>query len=233
MHASDNPADFLVAHRGDRQGGCENTLVGFQAAALAGARYAECDIQFTSDLIPVVIHDNWLKRLCQRPDKKVMQTPLAELRCICEPVFHLSTLEELMLWLVQAEDVTLFVELKAPIRKRLSDSSIARRIAACLPVVLLSRLVIISQCAGLLEACRDAIACPLGWVYESPAPPHCDFEYIFMGWQRAEEISQWQARGMQVGLYTVNDAEQIRELRQSGADLIETNHFARILRELS
>jgi len=93
--------------------------------------------------------------------------------------------------------------------------------------------VIISQCSGLLEACRDAIDCPLGWVYESPAPPRCAVEYIFMGWQRAAEISQWHARGMQVGLYTVNDAEKILALRKCGADLIETNHFTRMLREMS
>jgi len=233
MHVSENPADFLVAHRGDRQGGFENTLAGFQAAALAGARYVECDIQFTSDLIPVVVHDNWLKRLCQRPDVKVMQTPLAELRHVCEPAFSLSTLEELMQWLAQATDITLFVELKAPIRKRLSDPSIARRIAACLPAALLSRVVIISQCAGLLEACRDALACPLGWVHESPALPRCAVEYIFMGWQRAAEISRWHARGMQVGLYTVNDAEKILALRKCGADLIETNHFTRMVREIA
>jgi len=232
MNASCNSAEFLVAHRGDRYGGGENTLAGFQAAATTGARYAECDIQFTRDLVPVVLHDNWLKRLCHRPDVKVMQTPLAELRRICAPVFSLPTLEELMTWLAQAKNLTLFVELKPPVRRRLTDRAIARRISGLLPEKLLSRLVIISQSAGLLEACGKEIACPLGWVYESPAPPCCDVGYIFMPWQRANEIKQWQGRGMKVGLYTVNDAAHALALRQAGADFIETNHYARMVREI-
>ncbi|PJA31937.1 MAG: glycerophosphodiester phosphodiesterase, partial [Zetaproteobacteria bacterium CG_4_9_14_3_um_filter_53_7] len=96
---SDTPENRLVAHRGDRDGGVENTLAAFKHAATAGARFAECDIQFTRDLVPVVIHDNWLKRLCGRADITVMQTDLVDLISVCAPHFELLTLAGLLQWL--------------------------------------------------------------------------------------------------------------------------------------
>jgi len=227
-----SPADYLVAHRGDRQGGGENTLAGFDAAAKAGARFAECDIQFTGDLVPVVLHDNRLKRLCGRADIKATETPLDELRRACEPNFSLATLAELMAWLAQTENMTLFVELKPPVRKRLTDQSIAKRIAQLLPEALLPRLIVICQSAALVDACSAEIDCPTGWVSEGHRPPSARFDYIFMPWQRADEIQHWQARKVKVGLYTVNDASHALKLRQAGADFVETNFFSRMVQDI-
>jgi len=233
MMSLSSPADYLIAHRGDRQGGGENTLVGFDAAAKAGARFGECDIQFTSDLVPVVLHDNRLKRLCGRADIKATETPLDALRRACEPSFPLATLADLMAWLAQTESMTMFIELKPPVRKRLTDQSIAKRIAQLLPDTLLPRLILISQSAGLVDACSSGIDCPVGWVAESKRPPANRFDYIFMPWQRADEIKRWQTRKVKVGLYTVNDAAKALKLRQAGADFVETNFFSRMVQEMA
>ncbi len=228
----DRLTDYLVAHRGDRAGGVENTLNGFAAAVAAGARYAECDIQFSCDLVPLVVHDNSLKRLCGRPDIKVTDTSADDLRKICQPHFLLSTLPELLAWLKTEPALTVFVEIKPPIRRRLTDRSIARRIGQCLPADLLPRLVIISQSAGLIDAFAGEIACPVGWVAEGARRPEHAMQYVFMPWQRADEMERWQAQGARVGLYTVNDAAQAVALRQAGADLVETNYFSKMIRDI-
>ncbi len=58
-----------IAHRGFHDAAAsrpENTLAAFEAAAVAG--YAiECDLQLSSDDIPVVFHDDDLKRLTGEP----------------------------------------------------------------------------------------------------------------------------------------------------------------------
>lgn len=223
---------YLVAHRGDRAGGGENTLAGFAAAEAAGARFAECDIQFSRDLVPLVVHDNRLLRLCGRPDVRVANTSADDLRSICRPHFLLSSLPELLAWLRTAPDLTLFVEIKPPIRRRLSDVSIARRMADLLPDDLLPRLVVISQSAGLIDACSGVLDCHLGWVAEGRREPEAAIQYVFMQWQRAGEMERWQLRGVRVGLYTVNDATRAAALRQAGADLVETNYFSQMLRDI-
>lgn len=225
-------AQFLVAHRGDRAGGDENTLAGFAAAAAAGTRFAECDIQFTRDLVPVVLHDNWLKRLCGRHDIKAIDTPLAALRQACLSTFALASLEDLMQWLAGTKDLVLFVEIKPTIRRRLSDKSIAGLLMPVIPQALLPRVVIISKSGSILDACAARMGCRIGWVAEGHHPPRAKLDYLFMPWQQAQEMVQWQSRGVKVGLYTVNDAAHAMSLRQAGADLIETDHFSRMASEL-
>jgi len=54
----------LQAHRGYWQGGAqENTLEAFRAAKQMGALMFECDVQLSKDQIPVIVHDQDLKRI--------------------------------------------------------------------------------------------------------------------------------------------------------------------------
>lgn len=222
------PTNKLVAHRGDRAGGIENTLAAFEYAAARGARYAECDIQFTRDLIAVVIHDNRLKRLCNRPDVKVMQTNLADLHQICSDHFQLCELSDLLSWLKGVPQLTLFIEIKPPIRRRLTARAIAKLLATQIPAPLLQQIVLISQNADIIDACKKHIGCRTGWVAESPRQPSTAFDYIFMPGEQSSTIPNWQAHGIKVGLYTVNDISCAHALLTAGADLIETDQFSRL-----
>ena len=56
----------FIAHRGYTRHYPENTLIGIEAALIAGARFIEIDIQFTADLIPVLFHDTNLSRVTGR-----------------------------------------------------------------------------------------------------------------------------------------------------------------------
>lgn len=69
----------LQAHRGYWQSGAqENTLDAFRAAKVQGALMIECDVRLSKDQIPVVFHDQDLKRLCGL-EKKVSELTAAEL----------------------------------------------------------------------------------------------------------------------------------------------------------
>lgn len=225
-------AQYLVAHRGDRAGGIENTLAGFAYAAAAGARYAECDIQFSRDLVPLVIHDDRLTRLCHRPDVQVSHTEADRLREICRPHFLLPSLAELSDWLRTQPELTLFVEIKPPVRRRLTDRMIVRRVVAALPEKVLPQIVLISQSAGLIDACTGETDCALGWVALGDRQPRVPLQYVFMDSKRAAGMGPWKARGIKVALYTVNDAAAAAAFMQAGADLIETNFFSRMAQEL-
>lgn len=72
-----------IAHRGlhDRtKGVIENTSSAFEAA-IAGAFAIECDVQLTSDGVPVIFHDDDMQRLLGRPGA-VADTTAAEITAL-------------------------------------------------------------------------------------------------------------------------------------------------------
>jgi glycerophosphoryl diester phosphodiesterase len=222
----------LVAHRGDQDGGVENTLAAFSRATAHGAKFAECDIQFTRDLVPIVLHDNRLGRLCQQPHVCSLDTDFRELAAICAPHFDLATLQDLINWLKKQPDLTLFIEIKPPILKRISSSAIIKLLAPMLPEHLMPRIVLISSNPEILDACSKALPCRRGWVATRHRPPGSYISYVFIPYTDIAAIPDWRAKGIKVGVYTINDAELAHTVLAKGADLIETNHFAKLADEL-
>ena len=51
-----------VAHRGYSETAPENTLAAFKEAKKMGFNSVECDVQFTKDNVPVLLHDNTIDR---------------------------------------------------------------------------------------------------------------------------------------------------------------------------
>lgn len=51
-----------IAHRGLSSVAPENTLAAYRAAKNSGFKYVECDIRFTSDGVPVLLHDDTVDR---------------------------------------------------------------------------------------------------------------------------------------------------------------------------
>jgi len=228
----DAPA-YLVAHRGDRTGGVENTLAAFKQAASAGARFAECDIQFTSELIPVVIHDNCLARLCNKADLRISGHALTDLQQACSNHFTLATLDELLLWLASQPQLTMFIEIKPEVCTRLNVAAIAELLAGQIPCHIRKQLVLISESGHILDACKARFDCRTGWVAEGNQQPTSVIDYIFMPHSRSAEIAKWHERGVKVGLYTINDAIIATDMLAAGADLIETDQYSRMQAEIS
>lgn len=72
------PRQLLIGHRGGEYG-VENTVEAITFAGKNGADYAEMDVLLTKDDVPVVIHDNSLKRLAEMP-KNISDMTLSEVR---------------------------------------------------------------------------------------------------------------------------------------------------------
>ena len=225
----------LVAHRGDQAEHVENTLNAFREAVDAGAEFAECDIQFSHDLVPVIIHDDHLKRLCDL-SLHVSRLELIDLKELCYPYFKLMPLRKFLAWLKENPSLTLFIEIKPDILTRMSVDEVAATLKKDIPPSLLSRIILISESASILQACKKVISCSVGWVAEGEDRPDTEMEkhldYIFMSYTKADAIAAWHERGVKVGLYTINDATLAREMLDLGADLIETDHFSRLRCEL-
>ncbi|MBL6653993.1 MAG: glycerophosphoryl diester phosphodiesterase, partial [Reyranella sp.] len=68
----------VIGHRGAAAYAPENTLDSFREARRRGATWVETDIKLTSDGVPIVMHDESLKRTTG-VDRLVARTPRAEL----------------------------------------------------------------------------------------------------------------------------------------------------------
>ena len=84
----------IVSHRGEHNGRTvfENTLAAFDGAKAAGVWGIECDLRWTKDLQPVIIHDPDLVRVFKL-DIKVCDVTLADLKSACDQV---PSLEEVI-----------------------------------------------------------------------------------------------------------------------------------------
>ena len=84
----------IVSHRGEHNGRSvfENTLTAFDGAKAAGVWGIECDLRWTKDLQPVIIHDPDLVRVFGL-DVKVCDVTLAEIKSACDGV---PSLEEVI-----------------------------------------------------------------------------------------------------------------------------------------
>lgn len=68
----------VIGHRGAMAYAPENTLASFREAKARGARWVEIDVKLTADSVPIVMHDDSLKRT-MGVDRLVAGTPRAEL----------------------------------------------------------------------------------------------------------------------------------------------------------
>jgi len=235
-----NIRERLVAHRGDHEDTPENTLVSFERAVAAGARWLECDIQFTRDAEPVVLHDDHLGRLCG-VDRNISSYNLNELSelSVFEPAWigrqlegqPILILSDFLFWLDEKPDVSLFLEIKDEALSRMSPEEIVKIV---LPMIAGSKtpIIPISSSALILEMLHAQCALPFGWVAEG-SQPEMALDYVFLEGCDETSIRTWHDYGASVAVYTINDANKARYCWAVGADLVETNHFTRMGRELS
>src|SRR5215813_4892194 len=68
----------VIGHRGAAAYAPENTLASFREARKRGAIWVETDVKLTADGVPILMHDESLKRTTG-VDRLVAHTPRAEL----------------------------------------------------------------------------------------------------------------------------------------------------------
>jgi glycerophosphoryl diester phosphodiesterase len=77
----DHPGPVPYAHRGGALEGLENTMPAFEAAVALGYRYLETDARVTSDGVLLAFHDDDLSRTCGRPGK-ISELPWSEVKTL-------------------------------------------------------------------------------------------------------------------------------------------------------
>jgi len=227
----------LVAHRGDHEHCPENSMPAFERAVSAGARWLECDIQFTADLIPVILHDNHLLRLCgvDASISQYREESFAGLR-LHEPEgpgvqsgnTPVPRLDQLLLWLEHQAGVNLFLEIKTDILSRRRPEEIAALLAPMLERRQ-AGTILISSSAGILRTLDKLFRYPLGWVMQAGEPlPGIELEYLFVRRQWLLQALAMRRQGMKVAVYTVNATRQFHRCLDMGADLVETDCYGRL-----
>jgi glycerophosphoryl diester phosphodiesterase len=104
-------APLILGHRGAPRAAPENTIAGFTLALDAGADGVEMDVQLSADGVPVVIHDDTLRRTTGARGRvdRLSWRRISELRTGGEPV---PSLEQAGAW-AAATGAWLNVEIKA------------------------------------------------------------------------------------------------------------------------
>ena len=250
----DLPTPRVIAHRGASGQYPENTLVAFRAAADAGAPYFELDVHMTRDGVVVVSHDAVLSRTCGL-DAAIGDLTLAELkRADAGRGFTASDggfpfrgrgIEVPAL----AEVFAAFPEHRYIVEVKQSAPSLA---AALLEVIeragMRRRVLLASEEPAPIDELRAlAPELPTGFPYPEivgfmaalapgaePYQPRGDAVQIppeYHSWRivTPESVGAAHRIGVEVHVFTVNDAAEMRAMLEMGVDGIITDYPARLL----
>ena len=250
----DLPTPRVIAHRGASGEHPENTLLAFRAAAEAGAPYFELDVHMTRDGVIVVSHDAELSRTCGL-DAAIRDLTLAELKradagwgfTASDGAFPFRGrgIEVPAL----AEVFAAFPERRYIIEVKQSTPSLA---AALLDVIeragMRRRVLIASEEQAPIDEMRAlAPALPTGFPYHEiagfmvslapgaePYQPRGDALQIppeYESWRLVtpQSVAAAHRIGVEVHVWTVNDAAEMRAMLDLGVDGIITDYPARLL----
>jgi glycerophosphoryl diester phosphodiesterase len=163
---------ILVAHRGVARHYPENTLPALDAAAAAGARWVEVDVQLCADEVAVLMHDADLTRVADQPVSlfSLSAAALASIP-VGEPArfgqrfgeVRAPTLAEFAAWLIARPEISAFVELKWQSIERFGRHAVVQACMAAMSPAR-GRWLPISTDYEALALAADAGAEALGWV---------------------------------------------------------------------
>lgn len=219
----------LVAHRGlhgeAQCGARENTLAAVQAALDAGLTWIEIDVRVTSDGEVVLLHDVTLHRLWDDP-RAIAEVPLAQVRELGGGERRIPLLTE-VLDLVATSDATLLIDMDEPTvalptATLVATSGTAARTAWC-------------GHPESMRQVRETIPDADIWTpWYSTVPPTdqeldgvtlINAQHLLVGQAFVDAVH---AHGVQVAVWTVDDAAQAAHMAAIGVDSITTNDPASV-----
>jgi glycerophosphoryl diester phosphodiesterase len=227
---------LVVGHRGGRGEGWppENTLPAFAQAKAQGARAIELDVRTCSGGGVVVFHDDTLarmthgrdgRRVCDVPEEEVLRTDLGQGATV-------PRLRDVLAW-ARREDVAVNVEMKhdVPQRRSLARETVAIVRASGADVVLSSfdplLLALAAAHAPSLPRALLTQRKQRVWVdafQEAMRPPLVAALHLERTQCQPGIIARCRRRGLRIGVWTVNDPFEARDLVRMGASSIITDH---------
>ena len=233
----------LVAHRGDAVSFAENTMPALAGAYEAGARYVEFDVQLAADEVPILLHDDDLKRTSSRSGS-VFEFGSDELDKVSvgEPErfgtrfedVTVPTLATALEWLGTRSDCTAFVEVKSASIDHFGLATVANRVFDALEN-LAEQVVAISFDTEFVAAARKA-GFTIGWALRNYDPPtrktaeQLSPDYLFINHYKLTEQHEilWPGSWNWV-LYEAATPELALHFRRLGAALAESMAASELL----
>ncbi len=235
---------LVVGHRGGRGDGwpAENSLGAFEKAHKQGARAIELDVRTCAGGDVVVFHDETLERSTGGRDARlVSQVRWEELRRIdLAGGGSVPALTEVLAW-ARARGVAVNVEMKhdVPHRLDLARATTAAIRASGADVLLSTFDPLLLAMAGVAERSVPRAllthATQGRWadsLQETVRPPFVRALHIERTQAEADGLARYRRRGLRVGVWTVNDPDEARELVRLGASSIITDRPGDLLRAL-
>ena len=231
----------VVGHRGGRGEGwsAENTQAAFARAADEGARAIELDVRTCASGEVVVFHDETLTRMTAGADtRRVADVRWFDLaRVVLAGGARVLLLSEV---LASSRDrgVAVNVELKHDVPSRIALArAVASTIAAASDTEVLASSFdprILALFAAFAPRVRRAlITSPAqreASLLHAIAPRAALFAIHAERRQTSPElVARWKRRGLRVGVWTVNDPREARDLVRLGVDFVITDHPGEIL----
>jgi len=226
----------LVAHRGDMSTYPENSMLAFQAAIELGFTYLELDIQLSKDRVPIVIHDDNLKRTTGI-DKNVRDFTADEINSIHlnsstqsenrNELLKINTLKQVVEKLSVYSKITVFVEIK---RQSIEHFGLSQVVDQVLGAQMGAKfnIVIISFVDEVIEYVKSVQSYPTGFVLKKYNNKYLlkakelQPDYLFCNIKKINKPSDlWDGLWRWV-LYDITNPSFAYELLEQGVDMIET-----------
>lgn len=231
----DHPSPIPFAHRGGAADGIENTAAAFRRAAALGFRYFETDVHTTADGRLVAFHDSTLDRVTDLRGR-ISELPWSEVsRARVGGGEPLALFEDL---LAEFPDARWNVDMKAEPALHPLINLIARTDSwdrVCVGSFSEARVARAHRLAGPRLATSYGVRGVLGLrlrSYGVPAPVRegavcAQVPPAQSGVRVVDErfVRTAHARGLQVHVWTINDADRMRALLDLGVDGIMTDQL--------
>ena len=232
----------LVAHRGDMTTYPENSVLALRNAVLQGYQHLELDIQLSKDLVPIVIHDENLKRttgvdknVWDFTAKELEEIPLIFPEHLKEEIDHLfvPTLLAVIKSINEYSRVNLFFELKKESIERFGLETVIDHVLEVQKNAKFN-VIIISFLTEVIEYVKSKENIPTGYVLKKYNKKYYSNaekikpDYLFCNIKKINEPAKlWKGPWKWV-LYDIKNPSFAYELLKQGVDMIETGDIAKL-----
>jgi glycerophosphoryl diester phosphodiesterase len=218
-------------------------MAAFERARAQGARAIELDVRTCAGGHAVVFHDATLERMTARRDgRRVSDVPREDLRAIdLGEGETIPTLADVLVW-ARSHGVAVNVEMKhdVPSRRALARETVRAVMASGADVLLSSfdptLLVFAAARAPALRRALLTSADQARWAHvakEMARPPWVHAIHIERIQSTPRGVARHVRRGLTVGVWTVNDPREARDLVGIGVTSIITDAPGEVLAELT
>ncbi len=226
----------LVAHRGYQRKYPENTLLGFSEAIKAGACHVETDVQLSADAIPVLYHDDSMRRISEvegavhdYPFSALVNLPASEPHRFADQFesIHITPLADLVTLLAANPYVHAFIEIKCLAVEQHGIETVYRSITEVLQPAL-DQCTLISYSIPFMDYARKAGWPSIGavlYTWDQRNSVEISLlrpDYLFCGVETLPQAESLNLENAQSVIFEVDNPEVARELVARGIDLIET-----------